>query len=204
MLNPDFFSRLGLFVRKNFLDAELCADLRSETSLTTNIPAKISNSGTHGLVDERRRRTQLIKLSASKESFIRERLLAIKPAVENHFNLKLTDCVTPHLLTYKKGDFFKPHRDGDTAPDAPKFVRERRLSAIIFLNNTAKQPTRNSFCGGKLVLYGLIDHGDWKTYGFPIESEEGMLILFNSGILHEVKPVTSGERYTIVSWFTGP
>jgi SM-20-related protein len=31
--------------------------------------------------------------------------------------------------------------------------------------------------------------------------EAGLLIAFRSEMLHEVEPVTSGERVTIVSWY---
>jgi PKHD-type hydroxylase len=32
----------------------------------------------------------------------------------------------------------------------------------------------------------------------------GNVIAFSSFIPHKVKPITSGERYAVVVWFTGP
>jgi len=35
------------------------------------------------------------------------------------------------------------------------------------------------------------------------KKEQGTLILFPSYTLHEVKPITKGERNSLVSWVTG-
>ena len=50
--------------------------------------------------------------------------------------------------------------------------------------------------GGELFLYE-----DEK--GEQMKKEQGTLILFPSYTLHEVKPVTKGERNSLVSWVTG-
>jgi SM-20-related protein len=34
-----------------------------------------------------------------------------------------------------------------------------------------------------------------------VQGETGALIAFPSEMLHEVTPITRGERFTIVSWF---
>jgi predicted 2-oxoglutarate/Fe(II)-dependent dioxygenase YbiX len=39
-----------------------------------------------------------------------------------------------------------------------------------------------------------------KIKGTEMKKEQGDLILFPSYILHEVKPVTKGERNSFVSW----
>ena len=36
-----------------------------------------------------------------------------------------------------------------------------------------------------------------------MKKEQGILVLFPSYILHEVKPVTKGERNSLVAWVTG-
>jgi PKHD-type hydroxylase len=36
------------------------------------------------------------------------------------------------------------------------------------------------------------------------EKEQGSLIAFPSYVLHQVKPVTKGTRYSLVGWITGP
>ena len=66
----------------------------------------------------------------------------------------------------------------------------RKLSLSIQLTDPKE------YKGGELFLYE-----DEK--GTEMKKEQGTLILFPSYILHEVKPVTKGERNSLVSWVTG-
>ena len=66
----------------------------------------------------------------------------------------------------------------------------RKLSLSIQLTDP------NEYKGGELILYE-----DEK--GTEMKKEQGTLVLFPSWILHEVKPVTKGERNSLVSWVTG-
>ena len=66
----------------------------------------------------------------------------------------------------------------------------RKLSLSIQLTNSKE------YEGGELFLYE-----DEK--GIEMKKEQGTLILFPSYILHEVKPITKGERNSLVSWVTG-
>lgn len=67
----------------------------------------------------------------------------------------------------------------------------RKLSLTIQLSDP------NSYKGGDLLL-----HDGPNPRLCP--KEQGKLILFPSYVLHEVKPVTKGERYSLVAWITGP
>ena len=66
----------------------------------------------------------------------------------------------------------------------------RKLSLSIQLTNPKK------YEGGELFLYE-------SEKGLEMKKDQGTLILFPSYILHEVKPVTKGERNSLVSWVTG-
>ena len=66
----------------------------------------------------------------------------------------------------------------------------RKLSLSIQLTDPSE------YEGGELYLY----EGDEGTL---MSKEQGTLILFPSYILHEVMPVTKGERNSLVSWITG-
>ncbi|HZC81508.1 MAG TPA: 2OG-Fe(II) oxygenase, partial [Nitrospiraceae bacterium] len=100
----------------------------------------------------------------------------------------------------REGDFYQVHNDGDNGADAPALTRERKVSVVIFLNSQAQQPVDDTYGGGSLTFYGLIDDPRWLTYGFPLSSEPGLLVAFRSNVLHQVLPVTYGKRYSIVSW----
>jgi|TARA_R110002020_G_scaffold253266_1_gene467015 PKHD-type hydroxylase len=66
----------------------------------------------------------------------------------------------------------------------------RKLSMSIQLTDPKK------YEGGELVLYN-------NEKGDIVNKEQGTLILFPSFILHEVTPITKGERNSLVSWVTG-
>lgn len=66
----------------------------------------------------------------------------------------------------------------------------RKLSLSIQLTDPKE------YEGGELFLYE-------SEEGTEMKKEQGTLLLFPSYILHEVKPVTKGERNSLVSWVTG-
>jgi len=74
--------------------------------------------------------------------------------------------------------------------DRAQGILVRKLSLSIQLTDP------KDYEGGELFLYE-----DKK--GLEMSKEQGTLVLFPSFILHEVKPVTKGERNSLVSWVTG-
>ena len=66
----------------------------------------------------------------------------------------------------------------------------RKLSITIQLTDPKK------YEGGEFLLYD--DHP-----GTIMDRDQGKLIIFPSYVLHEVKPVTKGERNSLVCWVTG-
>ncbi len=66
----------------------------------------------------------------------------------------------------------------------------RKLSLTIQLTDPKE------YEGGDLYLYQ-------EEKGDIMKKEQGTLILFPSYTLHEVKPITKGERNSLVSWVTG-
>jgi PKHD-type hydroxylase len=67
----------------------------------------------------------------------------------------------------------------------------RKLSLTIQLSES------ESYIGGDVLLH-LSDN---PTH---ISREQGTLVAFPSYTLHEVTPVTTGVRYSLVAWVTGP
>jgi len=66
----------------------------------------------------------------------------------------------------------------------------RKLSLSIQLTDPKE------YEGGELILYE-------EEKGIEMKKEQGTLVLFPSYMLHEVKPVTKGERNSLVAWVTG-
>jgi PKHD-type hydroxylase len=67
----------------------------------------------------------------------------------------------------------------------------RKLSISIQLTNPEE------YEGGELCLY------DGGEEGTIMDKTQGTLIMFPSYVLHEVMPVTKGERNSLVTWVTG-
>jgi SM-20-related protein len=202
MPSANFFVRLGLFAIPGFLEPDLCRRLRGEMGSSEVTQATVRDSGVTYGVDESTRRTRSANVDASMASVVEGRLLAIMDRVAQHFALQLTGVQDLQFLIYQEGDFFRRHvdRTPDQEDDA-SFVKERQVSALIFLNGQTSEHGADGFDGGALTFYGLLDDDRGVGLGLPVTAEPGLLIAFPPSLVHEVTPVTSGERYTVVTWF---
>ena len=191
MSDPAHFN---LFLLRNFLDVDACANLKAELDESPTTQAPVYIEGTEGTIHENIRKTTSLHPSAETKSQIHEQLLRQKSALETHFGLNLIDCEPPQFLRYQEGDFFVRHQDGNTHQLDFDHLRVRRISIVVFLNNFSVEPEANCYSGGLLQFY------DQQTqYGLP--GETGMLVAFTADTMHEVSPVTNGERFTVISWF---
>lgn len=200
MPNGTILGHLGFFVRRGLLSRELCRLIRGEMAAATQVPAMVRPVGeASGVVDQRTRRTGVASVSASTRAIMEDHLRATKPALEHHFEVQLSGWQRPRFYVYEEGDFFTPHRDRDTDdPAAPDWIKARQVSVSVFLNDEKGGADSESYSGGCMVFYGRRGDG---TFAIPLESEQGMLVAFRSDWIHEIRPVTSGRRYSIVTWF---
>jgi SM-20-related protein len=201
MPTADFFTRLGLFAEPAFLDAELCRRIRDEMTSASRAPATVREAGDAYGVDEDTRSTKLAHVARETASLVEERLLAVKPSLEGHFDVELQGVQKLGFLIYGEGDYFQRHVDRGAHEDDADFSKARRVSAVIFLNGGSPEPAPGAFGGGALTFYGLLGNGQGSGVGLPLTPEPGLLIAFASDVIHEVTPVTHGERYTVVTWF---
>lgn len=196
-----FFTSLGLFVVEDFLSTEeglrLCNEMKSVALQKGRLYSK---SGEASLVDENFRQAYDAIVSDETISALRRRIEGIRPKLEEHFDVSLRkECQGPDFVTYLPGGFFAPHRDVNEA--ASEEVRKRRVSMVIFLNSQSAEPAVDCFGGGGLTFYGLMKGLEWENCGFTLEPKAGLLIAFRPDVLHQVQPVTFGERHIIVSAF---
>lgn len=94
----------------------------------------------------------------------------------------MTEAV--QLARYTEGSHFDWHTDVGLHATSL-----RKLSLVVMLSNT------KDFEGGKFEVTGQIESGELR---------QGDAIVFPSFVVHRVTPVTSGERWTLASWVTGP
>ena len=74
---------------------------------------------------------------------------------------------------------------------------DRRLDTVVRKLSISIQLTDpKKYKGGELYLYE-------DDKGIEMKKEQGTLIIFPSYTLHEVKPITKGERNSLVAWVTG-
>ena len=106
---------------------------------------------------------------------------------QRFFKFKLYGFMEGLQFTHYKepGGKYKKHIDRGLN------ISVRKLSLSVQLSNP------KSYEGGDLLLH------DAET-PTTVPKEQGKLILFPSYVLHEVTPVTKGERYSLVAWITGP
>jgi PKHD-type hydroxylase len=87
--------------------------------------------------------------------------------------------------------FYSKHTDCSDNESIENDFSIRKLSFSIQLSDP------KDYEGGELVIYK-----DSQKLIAP--KEKGTIIFFLSNIVHEVKPVTKGTRYSLVSWVRGP
>lgn len=182
----DPVAHFGLFLNPDFLDRETCARLLVEVNSSPTTQAPVYIEGTEGTIHEDIRKTTSLHPSDETFSNLWNRVFEQKPRLEVYFGETLTDCERPQFLRYKEGDFFVRHQDGNTKQLDFDHLRVRRISIVVFLNN--------DFNGGALRFSD-------NTTTFDLVAETGLLVAFRADVFHEVAPVTSGERFTIITWF---
>lgn len=157
-------------------------------------------------IDVAVRRTRQLTVSRRLAGELDEFFAAIAPEVAVATGHPVTTAEPVSCLRYAPGDFFIAHRDSPLGAGARK-VDQRLVSVVLFVNghaagagggdsdNPGESPV---FTGGELVLVPVEDFVD---LGVAVDPVPARLVLFPSTMVHEVKPVTSGDRFTVVTWY---
>jgi len=108
----------------------------------------------------------------------------------SNWNFQIDACEAMQLARYNKDGHFKFHQDGNgftRFDNGNKFVhgKTRKLSMSIILND--------EYEGGEFEFFGQEQ----------VIGKRGTIIVFPSYMMHRVKPVTKGTRYSLVTWFCG-
>jgi PKHD-type hydroxylase len=84
---------------------------------------------------------------------------------------------------YEVGEYYGPHFD-----IGPGKLAERKLSLTVQLS------APEQYTGGELIIYPE----------FVAPKDQGTMTVFPSFMCHNVCPVKTGVRYSMVSWLAGP
>ena len=196
-----FFGSFGLLAVPSFLDRDLCAEIRHEMATAGEVAATVRAADRSYAVDQQSRRTNWAEVSDQTSSLVSERLMSLRPDVAEVFGIEVGGVQRPQFLRYREGDFFAAHQDRGSDRKGAEFAQQREISVVIFLNDETSEDRPDTYEGGALTLFGLLDSDDDRSVGLPVSGEAGSLIGFPSEMLHEVTPITRGERFTVVSWF---
>lgn len=101
--------------------------------------------------------------------------------------VRLKRMIPPRVNRYDEGMFYAEHLDKVVMAPGRNQPLRTDISLTICLNNAS------DYEGGELVVRA--DAGERRFKG-----NAGDVILYPSGLLHEVTPVTAGSRLVAVSW----
>lgn len=193
----ELLRQLGVYIETFFFTEAECLELINEAT-NNGIKSKaklISTNGKEHINQEIRNNLTLLLTKPYKKK-LKESLEALKPSLVSFFKEDLYQISIPNLLCYGAGHFFKPHNDKGSS----SITQKRKLTVILFLNNQTQEAKEIGYVGGNLYLYGLFVNK--PEVGLPLAESAGTLIAFRSELLHEVTKIISGQRYTLVTWFT--
>jgi len=151
--------------------------------------AYVDNGHGVGEVNSNVRRSQLSWISNEPETrWVFEKLGFVASRLNaNHFNFNLTGFGEPLQLTHydqSENGMYGWHQDygGEVS---------RKLSLVLQLSDPSE------YEGGNLQVF---------VGGEPqnTKKQRGLVVAFPSYILHQVTPVTQGNRQSLVAWVSGP
>ncbi len=187
-----FNSETGVFVFPSKLDSGFCNDVISLASSSFKEATIIDDTACEKVVAGWRKS----EVYWTTEQWIVD---AIWPFMEvaNELSGQMFDIERVEdiqVTKYKPGCFYEFHTDSYSSHHfKDSHGKVRKLSMTVQLNDDYEggefQVAR--CCRGKLQIETM-------------EKAKGTVIVFPSSLEHQVKKVTSGERYSLVAWFKGP
>lgn len=206
MLPPEALSAQGLlYVKRDFLSLSECQQLLQELQRSQHEPSLTYYAQSGPIVDASYRSTREIKVAQAIREEVVQKLIILHEDMQAYFQLRFFNMEGLQFLGYQPGDFFKAHRDNYNSPNP---LTERKLSLLLFLNAPKEalppetDPALYDYEGGLLVFYRPSRRPPYQAVGMPLQVAPGMLIGFRPDVLHEVTPVISGQRFSIVTWLS--
>jgi PKHD-type hydroxylase len=188
---PEDFSDLTWFEGDEGLSVDECNILRKEAE---NAEEQAWSPGTVGdnEEDESFRKVAVFKLDIHSDNeigSIQEKIInRVIAANEKWWRFSIEKLTYMELLRYgDDGAGYRAHLDW-----GPGSSQLRKVSASILLSDP------DDYDGGDLQILG-----GHRTELFAPRSQ-GSIAIFPSFMLHQVTPVTRGERWAATAWFEGP
>ena len=121
---------------------------------------------------------------------------------ESGWKYEIKGAETVQIGKYTEGGFYNFHQDGksdnfgayNVPEDQIKHGNIRKLSLCVILND--------DYEGGGFEFVTL--NKETSSIYTPTFNKLGSVMVFPSFMMHRVKPVPKGTRYSLVTWFVGP
>lgn len=165
---------------------------RMEQTAVSNLAEDAPEEGVEWVVNKEIRDTHHLHQTPTITRTLRRILKAsIGSIIEPFYNIRIRDWEPLQLLHYGQGGHYIPHVDAETLYSDEDGLElwektlDRDVSVVYFIND--------DFVGGELFFPNL---------DLLIKPEAGALVCFPSdhNYIHGVKPVTSGRRFSVVTW----
>ena len=138
------------------------------------------------------------KIAWMSDLYLREQLFySVNLYNKQNWNYDLDGCGSIQYGIYSDGGYYNWHVDEEIeVPNINGKYLMRKLSMTIWLNDP------DEYEGGEFDLEVKGPHRGLRYDTFKLS--KGSIIIFPSYMWHRVRPVTSGERKSLVTWFRGP
>ncbi len=174
-----------------------CRQVMEAMELVEPVPGAVLRNGR----DELDHRLRVCTEHPLPTSACPEILVAIRDVTSKalrHDGWRTGQLDGPKFCKYGTGSFFRPHRDNSDSALDPASVLSRRLSVVCFLNDGDTSTGLPVFDGGALVVY--VTSKDGPQDPVVVRPTAGSVVVFHADLLHEVRPVKWGFRYSVIGW----
>lgn len=203
MSSGTYLEKLGILAIESFLDREFCARLSEFVKNTEQLQTPLAEYRGDEKLDEtaNMRPKVVIDLPPEFPMEIKVKLTNLIPTAEEYFGVEITSIQDPYAIIYDKGRFTAKHVDAAYSEGVARSTSDKKVTTILYLNDESTEPDDGGYVGGNLTFHGLMINEVFEKFGYPITGTAGKLIAFPASVLHEVTPVTSGNRYVISSGY---
>lgn len=181
VIAPGALAEFHQYLRRAPMTDSLVSDFENESDATVE-----------WVVNKRVRDTQEVQLTAAVSAKLNDIVQSsVSQFINPFYGVQVRDWEAVHILHYGVGGHYTAHVDAETlykdedGRDYWEKTLDRDLSIVYFLND--------DFEGGELKFSEL---------DVRVAPQAGTLVCFPSdhNYIHGVVPVTSGHRYSIVTW----
>jgi predicted 2-oxoglutarate/Fe(II)-dependent dioxygenase YbiX len=188
----DELRAFGFWIEDDVRPPNELSELAREMAVSPSEPTRVYNSERGEWFDsDQIRSTHHVQVSDDTRTRLTQWIHSLLPGLQEHFGVALTSTEPLWFLRYREGDHFAAHRDAEEGGHGRQ--ASRKVSLVFFVNDASE------YSGGELLLCPF-DVPEAVDLAIDLRPRAGRLVAFRSSTVHQVRPVTSGERFSVVTW----